>query len=299
MNKFDSFEQAYYYLLKNDINNVVITNPRKCLIYKENLKALIGEFICNMQGKNDLEMLSHYISAYSKVSDDNDTVNGMIGNRIFKYDSMFDIYQNENKEFVCEHIVCDQFEECINTLKENDIYNMSIYNRVFDKHTKHPAEIENLLFYVEDNKLNLTINTNVFDIYIRFPYLALFVSNLMSILCAKLNLQLGVNLQLGIVNINFGYIIITNTPSQEIYIYNNIDELENNIVSDTDMFDEVFGIELMSRVQGTVTDIDIYKSLLNKITNKYWQSIAALLIELNTGYDVDNYIIDEFYKFVK
>lgn len=60
------------------------------------------------------------------------------------------------------------------------------------------------------------------------------------------------------------------------------------------MKSEVSLDELMSRVQGTITTLEVYEKLLDEISNKYWQSIAALLIKCNTGYDVNKYITDKF-----
>lgn len=317
---FDSIEDSYYnvinllkkekdeylkdsYIKIKTLDNlsICIKNPRKNLINCPtrhlNYKMLLGELLYNLQGKDDVESIKYYNASYEKLSDNKDTINAMLGARIFFYEGLFDIYKDEKtnsdgevlSEFTCEHIILNQFEKCCDQLTKDNNFNINIYNPLLDTNTNHMPEISNLFFYIKDNKLNLNVNVLEFDFYTRYPYLSFILSTLQAILAKKINKDLGKLI------FNFNLLFTFSDKCDIIIkkIYNNI-MLEDNKLYDEDIFTTIFDLELMSRIQGNLINIEDCKNKIISINNKYWESLISCLIKLNTGLeDFNEFIIEE------
>jgi thymidylate synthase len=325
---FKSSEEAYYGVLNllskqkdedyNDYVNIPtkkiynlnfdIKKPRLNLIKNStrniNYKMLLGELFYHLQGKDDIDSIRAYNSSYEKLSDDTTTINGMLGARIFYYDSLFDFYEKEKvnedgdtiKEYICDHIVINQFEKCVEKINTTKSFNICIYNPTFDINTIHPANISNLLFYVDDNKLNMSVNILNLDFYTRFPYLSFILSNLLAVMSAQLKIKVG--------KINFNCNILTTLTNKckidEELIYTSDEKVEDFDFYDIDEFTTIFDIELLTRVQGSLINVEDLKSKLDSITNKYWKSLIAVLAKLNVeSNDFDDYILEEHRKMLE
>lgn len=304
---YDSIEKSYYQTLRNNITNNVsfaIVDPRKNLIKNKDIdyKKLLGELLYHLQGKDDLETISYYDSEYKKLSDDNTTVNAMLGARMFFYEGLFDIYQNEKtnsdgekiQEFTCEHIILNQFEKCIEKLTVGEkIFNINIFNPLLDINTNNSSDISNLVFYITDNKLNLSVNFINQDFYKEYPYVSFILSTILCMLCSKLKIDCG------LLVFNYVQLILPTVKIKEYYLYDTIPLLEPNEYYDDIIFvTRIFNLEMLSRVQGSLINIEECKKQIETINNKYWQSLTASIIKFNTGFnDFDNYIIQEHNNF--
>jgi hypothetical protein len=228
----------------------------------------------------------------------------MLGARIFYYDSLFDFYEKEKvnedgdtiKEYICDHIVINQFEKCVEKINTTKSFNICIYNPTFDINTIHPANISNLLFYIDDNKLNMSVNILNLDFYTRFPYLSFILSNLLAVMSAQLKIKVG--------KINFNCNILTTLTNKckidEELIYTSDEKVEDFDFYDIDEFTTIFDIELLTRVQGSLINVEDLKSKLDSITNKYWKSLIAVLAKLNVeSNDFDDYILEEHRKMLE
>jgi len=305
---YDTVEDSYYQTLENNITTNVrfaISNPRKNLIKNDDIdyKKLLGELIYHLQGKDDLETIAYYDNKYKDFSDDNVTVNAMLGTRMFFYEGLFDVYQNEKtnddgeviQEFACEHIILNQFEKCLNKLMLGEtIFNINIFNPLLDINTKNPCNVANLIFYIENNTLNLETNVIVQDFYKEYPYLSFTLSTILCMLCDKLKIKCGMLI--------FNYVRLINIP-KSINIkkyYNTLLNLESNeYYNDIIFVTKIFNLEVLSRIQGTLINVKECKKQIESIDNKYWQSLIASLIKLNTKFnDFDNYITKEHQLFL-
>ena len=304
--KFKSIEKSYFKILKllkenNKLYNInfTIENPRMNLIKQDNInyKQLLGELLYHLQGKDDLETITYYDERYKDLSDNNSTINAMLGARMFFYEGLFDVYQTESinddgdpiREFACEHIVLNQFEKCIEKLLQGERYfNICIFNPTLDINTKNTSEISNLVFYIENNKLNLNVNIIQQEFYNKYPYISFILSTILCILSKKLKLECG--------NLTFNYTVcyINNDITfEEKLLYNNNNLLNNEFYNDL-AFVTIFDLEILSRIQNTLMNIEDCKNKIKSIGNEYWQSIIASLIKLNTDLnDFDNFIIEE------
>lgn len=288
---YNTFNEAYTTILNNNkVHNISITiaepkhNIITCPQRKLDYKQLLGLLFYHLQGKSDLESLLYYNKSYKAFSDDGETINGMLGNRIFSYEGLFDIYNNkETNEIECEHIIIDQFQDCFTNFK--NFYNIQCYNPILDKNTLNSCNVSNLIFTKNHNQLDLTVNVIYLDFYYRFPYLSFFVSNLLFIMASRLQLDIGKI-----------YININTLINYKQVKLNSIDFVNSNdcIYYDADMFTRMFDIELMSRIQGNLINKKEIKEILYSINNQYWQSLVASLLKFNTGLDTfDKFILDE------
>lgn len=291
----NTFTEAYTTVLNNNKSHnlhITIVDPTDNIINVPqrnlNYKQLLGLLFYHLQGKSDLDSLIYYNKSYSHFSDDGESINGMIGNRIFAYEGLFDIYQDkENNEIQCEHIIVDQFQECFENIK--NFYNIQCYNPILDKHTLNSCNISNIIFNKNMDKLDLTINVIYLDFYYRFPYLSFFISNLLFIMASRLNLKVG-NVYMNINNlINYKQI--------------KLNSVENKVTTDViyydaDKFTEMFDIELMTRIQGDLINKKEVKNMIYGIQSPYWQSIVALLVIANTKIqDFEKFVLPE-HKFI-
>ncbi len=288
---YNTFNDAYLAILNNNkTHNISITiaEPKNnIIICKErdiDYKQMLGLLFYNLQGKSDLETLLYYNAAYKNFSDDGESINGMIGNRIFAYEGLFDIYNNkETNEIECEHIIVDQFQECFTNFK--NFYNIQCYNPILDKHTANACNISNIIFNKNNNQLDLTVNVIYIDFYYRFPYLSFFISNLLFIMASRLQLDIGK------IYININTLLNYTQLKVNVKQYKCND---NCIYYDADMFTKMFDIELITRIQGDLLNKKEVKEILYNIKSPYWQSLTACLIKLNTGLDdFDKFILKE------
>ena len=107
-------------------------------------------------------------------------------------------------------------------------------------------------------------------------------------LSKKLKLECG--------NLTFNYTVCyinNDIIFEEKLLYNNNNLLNNEFYNDL-AFVTIFDLEILSRIQNTLINIEDCKNKIKSINNEYWQSIIASLIKLNTDLnDFDDFLIEE------
>lgn len=318
--EFESFEESYPALLKallEEGNNVsprgmltkeispvgiTIKNPRKKVISskirKPNYGFMVGELLWILQGSNNVEHIAHYNKQWSSFSDDNVTLNGAYGQRIFKWDGLFDIYEidsvddegNAHPEISCEQIVMNQFELAYEQLKADPDSRQAtivLFNPVQDYRVTKDKPCTNLIrFMIRDNKLNMTVFMRSNDIIKGYFYDIFNFAMLQEIMAGKLGIEVGKythiadSLHLYESDFELAKSII---DSQEPSLYDNFNLLDARILQDSidDELNKIFGIEATTRTMGDLIKLDKVEEILKSISNEYWRSLAALIATYN------------------
>lgn len=136
---------------------IKINNPRARLSRTEGkgkVFSALGELLWYMSGLNDLDFIRYYIPKYDCFSDDNKTIYGGYGPRIFGNDN--------------------QFGRVIQLLREKKDSRQAII-QVFhsddlkEKHKDIPCTCT-LQFLLRNNKLSLIVNMRSNDVFLGFPH---------------------------------------------------------------------------------------------------------------------------------
>ncbi|MDC4661969.1 thymidylate synthase [Acinetobacter baumannii] len=159
-------------------------DPRLCFLKGRNLnyKFAFVESAWILEGRNDLDILSKYISSYSQYSDDNKTLNGAYGYRL-RY------YFNQ-----------DQIEGAICHLQKNPESRrvvLQIYS--VDDLQKNSKDIPcntNLYLKVSNNSLDLTVVNRSNDLYLGIPYNIFVFGILQKYIAHRLDLRVGIQTQI-------------------------------------------------------------------------------------------------------
>lgn len=168
--------QATFIIQPND--------PRLCFLKGRNLNYRFAfvESAWILEGRNDLDILSRYISTYSQYSDDNKTLNGAYGYRLRHY---FDQ---------------DQIEGAINHLQKNPESRrvvLQIYS--VDDLQKNSKDIPcntNIYLKVSDGCLNLTVVNRSNDLYLGIPYNIFVFGILQKYIARRLDFHVGLQTQI-------------------------------------------------------------------------------------------------------
>ena len=340
--EFESFEIAYPELLKALLEEgqevsprgmltkeitpvgITITNPRKRIITnparKLNHGFTVGELIWMISGRNDLSV-THYNKNWANYSDDGETLNGAYGQRIFRWDGMFDVidesYVDEegctHPSYSLEHIVINQFENAFEQLKKDPDTRQAtivLFNPGQDYRETKDKPCTNLLrFTIRDGKLNMLTVMRSNDIIMGFPYDVFNFTMMQEIMAGRLGVEVGkythVADSLHIYEDHFEMaerIINTEHP----LTYDDKFELVDARVSDDELenvMSYVYDIEASTRLNGAFIKVEDIESKLYKINNLYWRSLAAVLAiynlrkERRPQADLDilkNYVTNEF-----
>ena len=302
---------------------ISITNPRKRVISNKARKLNYAYMIANtlwiMQGRNDVESIVSYNHNLSQFSDNGEVFNGAYGQRIFRYDGLFDVIDttytdddgNTHPDFDLQHIVMNQFENAFNKLKEDKDSRqavISIFNPVQDEsQTKDKPCTCMLQFLIRKDKLNLITTMRSNDAYLEMPYDLYTFTMLQEIMADKLGIDVGTythvanSLHIYKKDINIVKKIIADKSDSVYKDFKPIDARLGETI-DTEMVN-VYNVEASTRNLSKIVTVAKVESMLYAIKNEYWRSVAAVLALYNmrrAGVCVDdlmiihNYISNEF-----
>lgn len=309
--EFDSVAESYPELLKYVLENgeevsprgmltkevtpatIVINNPRKRVIdhpvRKLNYGFMIGELLWILQGKNDLS-ITHYNRQWANFSDDNETLNGAYGQRIFNWDGGDAFLQNEENEYDLYKITVNQFMEVYKRLSaDNDSRQGTI--SMFDpskdfKETKDVPCTNLMRFTIRNGKLNMMVVMRSNDLWFGTPYDIYNFTVLQEIMAGLLGVEVGKythvadSLHLYEMHFEKARELIEQTNGT---VYDNV-EVQDLRLS-TEKLDEttaiVFNVEHITRENGSDVELDEVIKTINSIDNEYWKSISAVIASYN------------------
>lgn len=316
---FESLEEAYPEIIKellekgNDVSprgfltkeispaTIVINNPRKRVIpspiRKLNPGFMCGELLWILNGSNDVNFIGHYNKQWFNYSDDGSTLNGAYGDRIFNWDSGMryiestytDIDNNTSPCVDCTEVRINQFEKAYQLLKSDpDTRQATIV--FFDPYkdytdTKDKPCTNLIRFMIRENKLNMTVFMRSNDIIFGTCYDIFNFTMLQEIMAGLLNVEVGKythiadslhiyeqHFKLGEDIINEHYPLLYNNKCMDARM--NYTDFINNMKFIND-------IEQLTRISCDFVKVENVVNVINKISNKYWQSIAALISTYN------------------
>jgi thymidylate synthase len=302
---------------------ISITNPRKRVISNKTRKLNYAYMIANtlwiMQGRNDVDSIVAYNHNLAQYSDNGEVFNGAYGQRIFRYDGLFDVIDstytdddgNTHPDFDLQHIVMNQFENVFNKLKEDADSRqavISIFNPVQDEtQTKDKPCTCMLQFLIRNGKLNLITTMRSNDAYLGMPYDLYTFTMLQEIMADKLGIDVGTythvanSLHIYKKDIEAVKAIIADKSDS---VYKDFEPLDARLGTalDSEMAN-VYNVEATTRNLSKIVTLDKIESMLYAIKNEYWRSVAAVIALYNmrrAGVSVDdlmivhNYISNEF-----
>lgn len=317
--EFESLEQAYPALIEALMNEgkevsprgmltkeispvgFTINNPRKRVIPNKvrnlNFGFMNAELLWILRGSNGVDEIGHYNKQWFNFSDDNKTLNGAYGQRIFKWDGLFDVFDtswtdedgNPHSDFNIEHIVIDQFDYAYRQLvmdKDTRQATIVLFNPVQDIRETKDKPCTNLLrFTIRENKLNMTVFMRSNDIILGTPYDIYNFTMLQEIMAGKLDIEVGkythIVDSLHIYENHFEMARdILNNPEPLLYGDELVDARlkEENINKELDL---MMDIEALTRLQSEVVKVEHILELLDNVENEYWRSIGAVIAAYN------------------
>ncbi|WP_053091500.1 thymidylate synthase [Klebsiella variicola] len=252
---------------------IKINNPRARLSRTEGkgkVFSALGELLWYMSGLHDLEFIRYYIPKYNFFSDDNKTIYGGYGPRIFGNDN--------------------QFMRVIQLLREKKDSRQAII-QIFhsddlkEKHKDIPCTCT-LQFILRNNKLSLIVNMRSNDVFLGFPHDVFAFTMIQEYAASILGCDLGDYKHfVGSLHlydehrikaqgyINEGWQEVIEMPSMP------KDNVENNLN---------ILLKKENEIRNNI-DIDIDKLELND----YWKDIALMLLYFNARkYKKDHKVIN-------
>lgn len=200
MNTFVNMDEVYIHFSKQledadvcaprgmEIKEVIgaafeLMNPRNRLIYlserDSSLHFNIGEFLWYLRGSNSLDIIRYYSKMYSKFSDDQQTLYGAYGTRIFG----------------AQNGVKSQWEALIELLtKDPDTRQavISIHEPRDLSASSHDIPCTcTMQFLLRDGKLNCIVYMRSNDLYLGLPYDVFSFTMIQEVLAKRLNVKLG------------------------------------------------------------------------------------------------------------
>jgi thymidylate synthase len=144
---------------------------------KGRLFSCLGELLWYLAGSDDLEFISYYLSHYAEESDDDQTVYGAYGPRLFRMDGN------------------DQIVNVINLLKERQTSRRGVI-QLFDaadiaKHHKGIPCTCTLQIMIRNGQLIMFTNMRSNDAFIGLPYDVFAFTMIQEILARTLGLEIG------------------------------------------------------------------------------------------------------------
>lgn len=316
--EFESFEESYPFLLNELLTNgkevsprgmltkeiapigITINNPKKRVISfperKINPGFMTAELLWMLRGSNDVEEIGHYNKQWLKYTDDGKTLNGAYGQRIFKWDGMFDIWEesyndeegNPHVNFQCDHIVIDQFEKAFEQLKADPDTRQAtivLFNPVQDYRDTKDKPCTNLLrFMIRDGKLNMTVFMRSNDVILGYPYDIFNFTMMQEIMAGKLGIEVGKYTHIAdsfhIYEMHFD-MAKTIIDNKDYRLYDNTMDARINNAELNDELNKIMNIEALTRLQSDVIKTDMVITLISDIKNEYWKSLAALIATYN------------------
>lgn len=318
--EFESLDQAYPEILKKIIKEgkkvsprgldtleimpvaITINNPRKRVVghpeRKLNYGSMAGELLWILQGRNDLDSIANYNSKYANFSDDSEVLNGAYGQRMFRWEGLYDVidesYTDEegatHPSFSLEHIIVNQFEKAFELLKNDPLTRqaiISIYNPVQDTaDTKDKPCANTIQFTIRDGKLNMTVFMRSNDVWLRLPNDAFNFMSIQELMAGRLGIDVGKytyfvdSLHLYMEHIDDAKKLVK-TKYKTIYDECDIqdarlsaDELDAEMAS-------VYNVEATTRTMSGLIQLETVEKLLYTIKNLNWRSLAAVIAVYN------------------
>lgn len=155
---------------------IKVKNPRSRILNnklrKVSIPFAIGEWLCHMEGRDDLRMIQYYAPSYDKYSDDGKTLNGAYGPRIKK--SLLKIVEILKKDPDSRRAVVPIYGKEDAGLDSKDI----------------PCTI-GFQFLIRNNKLDMIVNMRSNDIFLGFPYDTFNFTMWQEYVACKLNIEIG------------------------------------------------------------------------------------------------------------
>ncbi len=278
----------------NNPNEKVISNSAR----KLNYGFMVGELLWILRGSNNLGHIAHYNKQWRSFSDDQETLNGAYGQRIFNWDASYDIIfgekiddeGNTHPDIDVQHIIIDQFEMAYEQLKADAFSRQAtivLFNPKQDCRETRDKPCTNLIrFMVREGKLNMTVFMRSNDIILGFPYDIFNFTILQEIMAGRLGVEIG-----KYTHIADSFHIYEHhfDMANEIIKQKGDNLYANNIVTDaridnkdySDILKLVFDVESVTRNMGSIIDLEIVTKELDKIRNDYWRSLAAVVAVYN------------------
>ena len=155
---------------------IKVKNPRTRILNnklrKVSISFAIGEWLWNMEARDDLEMIQYYAPSYDKYSDDGKILNGAYGPRIKK--SLEKIVDILKKDSDSRRAVVPIYKKEDAGLESKDI----------------PCTI-GFQFLIRNNKLDMIVNMKSNDIFLGFPYDIFNFTMWQEYVACKLNIEIG------------------------------------------------------------------------------------------------------------
>lgn len=160
---------------------LILTNPLARLSRSESrgkIFSALGELIWYLSGSNDLEQIAYYIKGYRANSDDDKTLHGAYGPRLFKMHGKINQYQN---------VISLLTKKQSSRRAVIQIYDASD----LEKDYKEIPCTCNLQFLVRDGKVHAVSFMRSNDAYLGLPHDIFAFTMLQEILARELNLEIG------------------------------------------------------------------------------------------------------------
>lgn len=295
----------------------VISNKKR----KLNYAYMIANTLWTMQGRNDVDSIIRYNHNLADYSDDNNVFSGAYGQRIFRYDGLFDVEDKTyidsegatHPDFDLQQIIINQFDNAYNVLKADKNSRqaiINIYNPVQDQRIEVKSISKDvpctcmIQFLQRGKKLNMIVTMRSNDAYLGMPYDLFLFSTLQRIMAMRLNIKVGTythianSLHIYKDKIDTVKEIIDNA---NVSVYNDIDMIDATMPEES--IADVYNVEASTRSLGKLITLEKVESLLYVIKNEYWRSIAAVIAYYNFKIDgrdkseldiIHNYISNEF-----
>ncbi|MDN3607698.1 thymidylate synthase [Kaistella yonginensis] len=163
-----------YVKLTNPLNRISLSFEKQIFV------SPLGEFFWYMSGSNNLDFIKYYIPKYKDFSNDNMTLNGAYGARLF---------DNGN-------ISESQVHKIVKLLKNKNSTRQAVI-QIFDK---KDLDIEDnldipctctLQFFIRNNKLILFVTMRSNDVFIGLPHDIFCFTMLQEMIARELNIELG------------------------------------------------------------------------------------------------------------
>lgn len=321
---FESVDEAFIKLLDELLKNgsevsprgmltkelspisITITNPHKRVLSnklrKLNYGFMVGELLWILQGRNDVDSVSHYNKQWLNFSDDGEILNGAYGQRIFKWDGAFDIVDesyddeegNSHPSFELQEIIVNQFENVYKLLKE-DKYTRQATISMFDpskdfRKTKDKPCTNLLRFSIRNDKLNMITFMRSNDIWLGFPYDVFNFMTLQEILANRLGIEVGEythivdSFHLYETHFDAAKKIIKDYKQNGLYsAYDENNYLKSTLTEETldEIMMNVYNVEATTRSMSNILTLEAVEKLLYKIDDMLFRSLAAVIATYN------------------
>ena len=163
-----------YVRLTNPLNRISTSFAKNIFV------SPIGEFLWYMSGSDSLSFIQYYIQKYSEFSNDQETLNGAYGARLFNkkdplHDQVSNVVELLRKKGNTRQAVIQIFDK-------NDL--------LINKNKDIPCTCA-LQFFIRENKLILFVTMRSNDVFVGLPHDIFCFTMLQEVIAKELNVELG------------------------------------------------------------------------------------------------------------